>query len=248
MESSPLYQPQVLLLNSLNLQMKSAYELCLDVGDAPDEAHEVADANDIIVLDDLIEVEGSPVKQSTSHIRKLFVEEESVSIKRTTEDISSPCKRRRQDDDEVELLMIEEEDDNGNDEKNDLMDIQSMLEVTMEEEPTEAEVDSAGVCEEKEILEVDLEPEESTEEDAEVLCVDEQDNIVFDTVEVLADNVSDSNTETRKHQSIKDLVTQWACEEESLISKTSEMGKMSFKKRRKDLKPKPYMRSGGLHL
>merc|ERR1712002_1246221 len=239
MESSPLYQPQVLLLNSLNLQMKSADELCLDVEDAPDKANDVVDANDIIIVDDMIEVEGSPVKQSTSHIRKLFVDEEIVSSKRTTEVISSPRKRRRQEDDEVELLMIEEEDDESSDEKNELMDIQSMLEVTMEEESTEADSDSVGVCEEeKEILEVDLESEEPSE-DVEVLCVDEQDNIVFNTVEVLTGNDSESNTETRNPKSIKDLVTQWAREGESLTTKTSEVGKMGFKKRRKDLKPKP---------
>merc|ERR1711963_675449 len=128
MESSPLYQPQVLLLNSLNLQMESADELCLDVEDAPDKANDVVDANDIIIVDDLIEVEGIPVKQPTSHIRKLFVDEEIVSSKRTTEVISSPRKRRRQ-----------EEDEESSDEKNELMDIQSMLEVTMEEESTEAD-------------------------------------------------------------------------------------------------------------
>ena len=33
---------------------------------------------------------------------------------------------------------------------------------------------------------------------------------------------------------------QWASEEEALISKTPEVGKIRTKKSRKDLKPKPY--------
>ena len=71
--------------------------------------------------------------------------------------------------------------------------------------------------------------------------IDDQDNVVFETEEVLVHNdLADSNSETRKPKSIKDLVTQWACEEEALISKTSEVGMIRTEKRRKDLKPKPY--------
>merc|ERR1712083_1098143 len=107
-----------------------------------------------------------------------------------------------------------------------------------------------GAFEEKEIFEIDLEPEDSEEEEeTDVLCVDDQDNIINinDKAEVLADkDLAQSSSETRKSQSIKDLVTQWAIEEESLISKTTEsevgVGKMRTKKRKKDLKPntKPY--------
>ena len=44
--------------------------------------------------------------------------------------------------------------------------------------------------------------------------IDDQDNVVFETEEVLVHNdLADSNSETRKPKSIKDLVTQWACEE-----------------------------------
>jgi len=234
MENSHLYQPQVWLLNSLNHQMKVTVE---SFSDDANEANDVLDdANDIVILD------GSPVKRASSHIRNLFVDEESLSSKRTFDDASSSsCKRSRQED-EVELLMVEEDEKDRSSDNNDLMDIQSMLEVTMEEEYTDIETDSVmGEFEEKEIIEVDLDPEDSSEEDNDILCVDDQDNIVFDKTEVLADiDLAESNTETRRPKSIKDLVNQWACEEEALISKTSKVGKMKTKKSRKDLKPKPY--------
>ena len=55
--------------------------------------------------------------------------------------------------------MVEEDDNNSSD-NNDLMDIQSMLEVTMEEEPTDVETDSVmGELGGKEIIEDDLDPE-----------------------------------------------------------------------------------------
>ena len=202
-----------------------------------DSKNDVLDANDVVVLD------GSPVKRNSSHIRNLFLDEESNSNSKRTFDYdasSSPCKRNREGD-EVELLMVEEDDNNSSD-NNDLMDIQSMLEVTMEEESTDVETDSAmGELEEKEIIEVDLDPEVSFDEDTDILCVDDQDNIIFNKAEFLADNdLADSSTEIRKHKSIKDLVMQWASEEEALISKTPEVGKIRTKKSRKDLKPKPY--------
>ena len=56
---------------------------------------------------------------------------------------------------------------------NDLMDIQSMLEVTMEEKSPDVYTDSViGEFEEKEIIEVDLHIEDSSEEDTDILCVD----------------------------------------------------------------------------
>ena len=183
------------------------------------------------------------MKRNSSHIRNLFLDEESNSNSKRTFDYdasSSPCKRNREGD-EVELLMVEEDDNNSSD-NNDLMDIQSMLEVTMEEESTDVETDSVmGELEEKEIIEVDLDPEVSFDEDTDILCVDDQDNIIFNKAEFLADNdLADSSTEIRKYKSIKDLVMQWASEEEALISKTPEVGKIRTKKSRKDLKPKPY--------
>ena len=63
MENSLSYQPQVWLLNSLNLKMKVAVE---SFSDDSNESNDVLDANDIVVLD------GSPVKRNSSHIRNLF--------------------------------------------------------------------------------------------------------------------------------------------------------------------------------
>ena len=244
MESSPLYQPQILLKNILNLKMKAVEDVCSDVVDALTEKIEVVDANDIIVLDDMIDLEGSPVKRSSSHIGKLFEEEGSLPCKRTVnKESTSPCKRRKAED-EVELLMVEEDDDARD--KKDLMDIQSMLEVTMEEEFTGLETESVvGEFDEREIIEVDLEPEEDTE----VFLIAEQDNIVFDTLKDLESNdLIVDNSVTRKLKSINDLVMQWANEEESLISKTSEVGKMKSMKRKKDLKLNPYKSNGNLNL
>ena len=50
------------------------------------------------------------------------------------------------------------------------MDIQSMLEVTMEEKSPDVYTDSViGEFEEKEIIEVDLDLEDSSEEDTDIL-------------------------------------------------------------------------------
>ena len=64
MENSLSYQPQVWLLNSLNFFKN---EVAVDsFSDDSNESNDVLDANDVVVLD------GSPVKRNSSHIRNLF--------------------------------------------------------------------------------------------------------------------------------------------------------------------------------
>jgi len=288
MENSPLYQPEVMLMNSLNLKIRQVntssdevesvvtpqigtenfssdevelvvppqigtenfssdeVELVVlpQISSENFELHEeTVDGEEIVVLDDTILLDGSPVKKS-SHIRNLFTDDEDSAnrSKRTLVDnLNDTSSKRVRHDDRDELLLVE----NENDDNNDLMDIQNMLEVTMEEND-ESVVDiefspftAINVNSQEEILEIDLEPE------VEVLQVDKQDNIEAHTVDE-KDEIEAHAAESFKPKSIKDLVKQWANEEESLISRNyDEVGKIRTKKSWKDLKPKPYLTSRG---
>jgi len=201
------------------------------------ELHEeTVDGEEIVVLDDTIHLEGSPVKKS-SHIRNLFTDNEDSANVSNLNDTSS---KRVRHDDRDELLLVEDE----NDDNSDLIDIQNMLEVTMEEND-ESVVDvefspftEINVNSQEEILEIDLEPE------VEVLQVDEQDNIEAHAIDV-NDDIEAHAAEPYKPKSIKDLVKQWASEEALNSRNCDEVGKIRTKKRRKDLKPKPYLTSRG---
>merc|ERR1719450_574171 len=148
METSPLYQPEVLLMNSLNLKIREKnlvqHENC-------------GDGDEIVVLDDNILSISSRVKRR------------SVG----GDLCNSESKRGRQDDDEL-LLLEAESDDND-----DLVNIQNLLEVSIEEGNEIIEVDLEPEEVDLESEEVDLEPEEVDlePEEVEVLHLDEQNNI-----------------------------------------------------------------------
>merc|ERR1712129_162135 len=96
--------------------------------------------------------------------------------------------------DQEELLLMEDED-------NEILDIQSMLEVSMDEtveDCIDVEVDEITVVDGGDIIEVEL--EESPEEVELISLVGDDENVEF------VDNA--------EPESIKDLVSLWATEEE----------------------------------
>jgi len=153
-EVSPLYQPEVLLMNSLNLKMREVntsfdeVEMFIPpslITENIGQHEENVDDDEIVVLDNTILLKSSRAKRR------------SVGGDRDLR--NSESKRGRRDDDE--LLLVEDESDDTDD----LVNIQNLLEVT--------------IMEENEIIEVELEPEEVDlePEDVEVLHLDEQNNI-----------------------------------------------------------------------
>jgi len=245
MQTSSLYQPQVFLMNCLNLKMREESSMPKNKEVGLVELLETLnddEGNDVLVLEESFQLDGSPVKRN-SHIRNLFEEDAQVQpTKRKKDDRNScsPSKKGRTNANE-ELLLVEDQE---------ILDIQSMLEISMDEteeiiQVEESEItsfeeslneDELEILEELpekdvEVLSVDeVNLEELPEEDVEVLTVDEDDNVMVKTVETV---------DPSKPQSIKDLVSLWASEEESLISKKpeAEVGKMRTKKRRNELKP-----------
>jgi len=166
MEISPLYQPEVLLMNSLNLKMREVstsfdeVEMFMPpqiISENLVQHENCGDGDEIVVLDDNILSISSRVKRR------------SVG----GDLCNSESKRGRQDDDEL-LLLEDESDDND-----DLVNIQNLLEVSIEEGNEIIEVDLEPEEVDLESEEVDLEPEEVDlePEEVEVLHLDEQNNI-----------------------------------------------------------------------
>merc|ERR1712142_891477 len=132
METSPLNQPEVVLMNCLNIKMREVSTSFDEVeifmppqinSENFGQHEDCSDGDEIVVLDDNILSKSSRVKRRS-----------------VGDDLcNSESKRGRQDDDEL-LLLEDESDDND-----DLVNIQNLLEVSMKE---------------NEIIEVDLEPEE----------------------------------------------------------------------------------------
>merc|ERR1712129_130720 len=166
------------------------------------------------------------VEQST-YVRNLF--NEDGESKRKTTDVEHVSSKKSKHDQE-ELLLMEDDD-------NEILDIQSMLEVSMDEtveDCIDVEVDEITVdC--GDIIEVEL--EESPEEVELISLVGDDENVEF------VENAEPvTNT---KPESITDLVSLWAAEEEVLVSnKAVSSGKLRSKKRRSELKP--YLTSRGL--
>jgi len=170
MEISPLYQPEVVLMNSLNCKMREVntsfgeVEMLMPppiITEKIGHHEDYGDCDEILVLDDNILLKSSRVKRR--------------SVGGDLGNFES--KRGRRD----ELLLLEDESDDNDD----LLNIQNLLEVTMEEneiievdlEPEEVDLEPEEVVLEPE--EVDLEPEEVDlqPEEVEVLHLDEQNNI-----------------------------------------------------------------------
>jgi len=157
MEISPLYQPEVLLMNSLNLKMREVntsfdeVEMFIPpqiITENIGQHEETVDDDQIVVLDDTILLKSCRAKRrSVGGVLR-----------------NSESKRGRRDDDE--LLLVEDESDDTDD----LVNIQNLLEATMEE---------------NEIIEVDLEPEEVDLEPEEVDLESEEVDLVPEEVEVL---------------------------------------------------------------
>jgi len=154
-EVSPLYQPEVVLMNSLNLKMREVntsfgeVEMFIPppmITEKIGQHEDYGDCDEILVLDDNTLLNSSRVKRRSvgGDLR------------------NSESKRGRRDDDE--FLLLEDESD-AND---DLVNIQNLLEATMEE---------------NEIIEVDLEPEEVDLEPEEVVL--EQEEVVLEQEEVV---------------------------------------------------------------
>merc|ERR1712129_375669 len=160
------------------------------------------------------------VEQST-YVRNLF--NEDGESKRKTTDVEHVSSKKSKHDQE-ELLLMEDDD-------NEILDIQSMLEVSMDEtveDCIDVEVDEITV-DGGDIIEVEL--EESPEEVELISLVGDDENVEF------VDNA--------EPESIKDLVSLWATEEEALVSnKAVSSGKLRTKKRRSELKP--YLTSRGI--
>jgi len=170
MEISPLYQPEVVLMNSLNCKMREVntsfgeVEMLIPppiITEKIGHHEDYGDCDEILVLDDNILLKSSRVKRR--------------SVGGDLGNFES--KRGRRD----ELLLLEDESDDNDD----LLNIRNLLEVTMEEneiievdlEPEEVDLEPEEVVLEPE--EVDLEPEEVDlqPEEVEVLHLDEQNNI-----------------------------------------------------------------------
>jgi len=230
MESSPLYQPKVFLSSSLNSEMrKEESKDDIEWVKSPKE-NERLSLNDVVLVD----VEEEMI---VNHVRNLFNVDAQSKRKSYEVDYFSFKKSKH---DEEELLLME-------DEENEVLDIQSMLEVSIDEtEEVIIDVENSdsfdiseilSVVESSDIIEVDLELEEFPEEEVELISLDEDDNVEFVTSCETATNV--------KPESIKDLVNLWATEEGALISNKGESsGKLRTKKRRRELKP--YLTNRGL--
>merc|ERR1712129_409015 len=194
MESSPLYQPKVFLSSKLNLEMRKE--------ESKDDIELVKSLKDDIILVDLEQevIVGEAklgqydeyLEQST-HVRNLFNGETAHSERKTYEVDNLSFKKSKHD--QEELLLMEDDD-------NEVLDIQSMLEVSIDEtEEVSSDVEYNDVLESSDIIEVDLELEELPEEEVELISLDEDANVEFDASSEPATN--------DKPGSIKDLVNLW---------------------------------------
>jgi len=300
MESSPLYQPKVFLLNSLNIKIREETEEKVEELNPLDDPNlsSYLDDNDVLVeLDDSVTIEtvddgevnvlgdADPVQleeavfDKASHIRNLFEEEQSSQLKRKSLLLESSTSKRLKSGHEEELLLFEEPDENvpditsmlevsldegdvaieGNTDEIEIVeleesacisnedsvpDITSMLEVSLDEgkvvyegNPEEIEVvdleetTCISTVEKKESMLVDL--DESHDYEVEIVSIDDE-NEQIEEVEPRKPEFED------KPNSIKDLVSQWAREEEAAVNKkaTDPTFQPRTKKRRSELKPR----------
>merc|ERR1719186_484311 len=96
MESSPLYQPKVFLLNSLNIKIREETEdndVLVELDDSV--TIETVDDGEVNVLGDADPVQvGEAVFDKASHIRNLFEEELSSQLKRKSLLLESSTSKR----------------------------------------------------------------------------------------------------------------------------------------------------------
>jgi len=272
MESSPLYQPKVFLLNSLNIKIREETEEGveeLNPLDDPNLSSYLEDNDVIVELDDSVTIEtvddgevnvlgdADPVQleeaffDKASHIRNLFEEEQSSQLKRKSLLLESSTSKRLKSGHEDELLLLEEPDENVPDitsmlevsldegdvanegntddveiveiEETSVPDITSMLEVSLDE----GKVVYEGNTDEIEVVDLEETTCISTEEKKESMLVDldESSDYEIEIVSIDDENEQNEELEPRKQEfedkpnSIKDLVTLWAREEEAVVNK-----------------------------
>merc|ERR1712096_488295 len=296
MESSPLYQPKVFLLNSLNIKIREETEEEveeLNPLDDPNLSSYLYDHDVLVELDDSVTIETvddgemgmlgdadlvqleEAVFDKASHIRNLFEEEQSSQLKRKSLLLESSTSKRMKSGHEDELLLFEEPDENVPDitsmlevsldegyvanegdtdeieivevEETSVPDITSMLEVSLDE----GKVVCEGNTDEIEVVDLEETTCISTEEKKESVLVDLDESPLFSDYEVEIVSIDDENEqheelEPRKQEfedkpnSIKDLVSQWAREEEAVVNKKAADPRFQprTKKRRSELKPR----------
>jgi len=258
MESSPLYQPKVFLLNSLNRKLRKEVS-----EDEIEEVNPLDDPNLSIYLNDnsvLVDLDSEEVEVSvlgdaepieleeavfekSPHIRNLF-EEEKNGKRKSLGANTSPFKKIKPGH-EDEMLLLEEPEEDFDEE---VLDIQSMLEVSLDE----TEEQTVNVSnDEIEIIGKDVDENTndspSSKDEAEIAIVDveEEPELQVELVTLDEDDNVEVEVNTGKVDSIRDLVNLWAAsEEKSLGSQEAGTGKMRTKKRRSELKP--YLTSRGL--
>merc|ERR1712183_180799 len=206
------------------------------------------------------------VFDKASHIRNLFEVEQSSQLKRKSLLLESSTSKRLKSGHEEELLLLEEPDENVPDitsmlevsldegdvanegntddveiveiEETSVPDITSMLEVSLYEGNTDEievvdleETTCISTEEKKESMLVDL--DESHDYEVEIVSIDDE-NEQIEEVEPRKPEFED------KPNSIKDLVSQWAREEEAAVNKKAADPTFQprTKKRRSELKPR----------
>eukprot|EP00092_Neocalanus_flemingeri_P039644 GFUD01043176.1.p1 GENE.GFUD01043176.1~~GFUD01043176.1.p1 ORF type:complete len:588 (+),score=142.40 GFUD01043176.1:62-1825(+) len=286
MESSPLYQPKVFLTSNLNIKLREAEcekveeinhlddsgssqfnDILAELNDSVsnDILAELNDSDTSVTIDDEVIVLGDadPVQleeatflESLPHVRNLFDETEFIINSKRKSFVMNSSSKRVKAALEDEMLLFEEPDDE------DVPDINSMLEVSMNESEENSTNDSIEIVELEETNESEgnstnnsidiVELEETTsvtesdivvvnlnelvEEDVEIVALEEVDE---DHKNSATASVQDAVT---KPKSIKDLVSMWSSEEEA--STALKKIPTRTKKRRSELKP--YLNSRGL--
>eukprot|EP00092_Neocalanus_flemingeri_P023761 GFUD01025775.1.p1 GENE.GFUD01025775.1~~GFUD01025775.1.p1 ORF type:complete len:581 (-),score=132.47 GFUD01025775.1:72-1814(-) len=285
MESSPLYQPKVFLTNNLNIKLREAKceeveeinhlddsgssqfnDILAELNDSVsndilaelnDSVTSVTIDDEVIVLGDAdpVQLEEATFLESLPHVRNLFDETEYIINSKRKSFVMNSSSKRVKAVLEDEMLLFEEPDE-------DVPDINSMLEVSMNESEDNSTNDSIEIVELEETNEsegnslndgieiVELEETVSvTEADIVVVNLNE---LVEEDVEIVAlEEVDEDHTNSAtasvhdavtKPKSIKDLVSMWSSEEEASTALTKIPTRT--KKRRSELKP--YLKSRGL--
>eukprot|EP00092_Neocalanus_flemingeri_P001848 GFUD01001970.1.p1 GENE.GFUD01001970.1~~GFUD01001970.1.p1 ORF type:complete len:562 (-),score=133.48 GFUD01001970.1:55-1740(-) len=266
MESSPLYQPKVFLTSNLNIKLREAEceeveeinhlddsgssqfnDILAELNDSVsndilaelnDSVTSITIDDEVIVLGDAdpVQLEEATFLESLPHVRNLFDETEYIINSKRKSFVMNSSSKRVKAVLEDEMLLFEEPDDE------DVPDINSMLEVSMNESEDNSTNDSIEIVEleettsvtESDIVVVNL--NELVEEDVEIVALEEVDE---DHTNSATASVQDAVT---KPKSIKDLVSMWSSEEEA--STALKKIPTRTKKRRSELKP--YLKSRGL--
>eukprot|EP00092_Neocalanus_flemingeri_P025959 GFUD01028134.1.p1 GENE.GFUD01028134.1~~GFUD01028134.1.p1 ORF type:complete len:503 (-),score=128.97 GFUD01028134.1:23-1531(-) len=251
MESSPLYQPKVFLTSDLNIKLREVGSEVEEVSrldesgsteynDLPDSVTTgtLDEDDEVIVLGDADPVQlDEATFMSSPHVRNLFDETDNIVQLKRKSLIDNSSSKRVKASLEDEMLLFEEPED----EDEDVLDIHSMLEVSINESEENVSNDSIEVVELEEASSsiTEAEPElvmlNTSVEDLEVVTLEEID-------EDLGSSVSESVTP----KSLKDRVGLWSSEEEATTAfKKSDLeARPRTKKRRSELKP--YLNSRGL--